>query len=98
MIKELNFKDKNRINEVDNFLKECSFSEYNQSIEWNRIRNEERKFYLYSVDQNNNIVWVCSLLEKGHKDKYLFAPRGPVLNYYNEKLIKSIYYLLVSML
>ena len=91
MIKELNFKDKNRINEVDNFLKECSFSEYNQSIEWNRIRNEERKFYLYSVDQNNNIVWVCSLLEKDHKDKYLLAPRGPVLNYYNEKLINLFF-------
>ena len=38
MIKELDFKDKNRINEVNKFLKECSFSEYNQSIEWNKIR------------------------------------------------------------
>ena len=60
-------------------------------LEWNKIRNEERKFYLYSVDQNNNIVWVCSLLEKGNKNKYLLAPRGPVLNYYNEKLINLFF-------
>lgn len=82
MIYELDFQDEIATKKINEFLKCCKFSEYNQSIEWNKIRNEKNKYYVYYEDTKGKIIWVCSLLEKVRdKKKYLYAPRGPVLNY-----------------
>ena len=41
MINELDFNDKSTIDKIKLFLKKNVNSEYNQSIEWNNIRNEK---------------------------------------------------------
>ena len=58
-----------------------------QSIEWNIIRNEKTKYFIYYVE-NEEIIWSCNLLEKEKNNtKYLYAPRGPVLKNSNFDLI-----------
>lgn len=92
MLRELeikNIKEKEKINE---FLKNSNPSEYNQSIEWNQIRIEKNKYYLYSENKSGEIVWVCSLLEKTeNNESYLYAPRGPVLNYDNANTLELFF-------
>ena len=90
MVQELDFSDKNMIKEINEFLLSNKWAEYNQTIEWNIIRNEKIKFYLYSVNELKEIMWVCSLVEK--KDgsiKNIYANRGPVLNYNDNFIIKK---------
>lgn len=82
MLKELDFEDKIIRNKISKFLEKNKFAEYTQSIEWNIIRNEKIKYYLYFEDNNGNILWVCSLLDKSNDlEKCIYANRGPVLNY-----------------
>lgn len=87
MIYSLNFNDITKVNRIKEFLKNNSDSDYMQSIEWNIIRNERKKYYIYYVE-NNEIIWSCNLLEKEKNNvKYLYAPRGPVLKDSNFDLI-----------
>ena len=75
MIIELDQNDSSEIKKVESFLNNCSFSDYMQSIEWNKIRNEKNKFFLYYANEEGNIIWSCSFLEKEinvAKDKYRF--------------------------
>jgi len=78
MICELDFNDFRQVNEINEFLKNNN-SDYMQSIEWHKIRNEKVKYFIYFVNDDNNILWSCNLLEKTRNDeKILYAPRGPV--------------------
>lgn len=89
MINELDFNDKSTIDKIKLFLKKNANSEYNQSIEWNNIRNEKVKYFLYYTDSEQHILWTCSLFEKNRENQsYLYAPRGPVLDFNNTNLIK----------
>ena len=66
-----------------------------QSIEWNIIRNEKTKYFIYYVE-NEEIIWSCNLLEKEKNNtKYLYAPRGPVLKNSNFDLI-NLFLIIVS--
>lgn len=49
-----------------------------------KIRNEKNKYALYKKE-NNKIKWFSILLEKkdNNNQKYLYAPRGPILDYAN---------------
>ena len=92
MLKELDFEDKIIRNKISKFLEKNKFAEYTQSIEWNIIRNEKIKYYLYFEDNNGNILWVCSLLDKSNDlEKCIYANRGPVLNYDNKEIIKCFF-------
>lgn len=85
MICELDFSDKIAIQKINDFLDQSLYAEYYQSIEWNQIRTEKMKYYLYYIDNSDRIVWVCNLLEKElDGQKIIYAPRGPVLNYCNQ--------------
>lgn len=87
MIYDLNFDDITKVNMIKEFLKQNSDSDYMQSIEWNIIRNEKKKYYIYYIE-NNEIIWSCNLLEKEKNNvKYLYAPRGPVLKNSNFDLM-----------
>lgn len=91
MLKQLNINDLETIKKINDFLKSSNYSEYNQSIEWNLIRNEQKKYYLYYLI-GNKIIWVCNLLEKEENgQKYLYAPRGPVLDYDNPIVLDSFF-------
>ena len=80
MIKELDLNNAEIINNINCFLKQNE-SDYMQSIEWHKIRNEKQKYFLYYIDNNGAIIWTCNLLEKTvNNEKYLYAPRGPVFN------------------
>lgn len=93
LIKELDFKDFDIINKINAFLIEHNESDYMQSIEWNIIRNENNKYYVYYLDFNGNIVFTCNLLEKEkNNEKYLYAPRGPVLDFNNKETTKLFLY------
>ena len=87
MVYELDFNNESVIKNINKFLQENIESDYMQSIEWNIIRNEEKKYYLYYI-VDAEILWTCNLLEK-IKDgkKYLYAPRGPVLKNSNLELL-----------
>lgn len=79
MIKELDFESSDLINQINIFLKSNLQSDYMQSIEWNKVRNEQVKYYLYYI-KNDEILWVCNLLEKEKNNKkILYAPRGPIM-------------------
>lgn len=92
MIKELNFNNVLETTKIYNFLKNSNYSEYTQSIKWNLIRNENTKFYLYFESEQGEILWVCNLLEKTNgKEKYLYAPRGPVLDYLNKQILECFF-------
>ena len=87
MIYELNLDDKIEVSKIKKFLSDNSDSDYMQSIEWNIIRNEKTKYFIYYVE-NEEIIWSCNLLEKEKNNvKYLYAPRGPVLKNSNFDLI-----------
>lgn len=87
MIFELNLNDEIEVSKIKRFLADNSDSDYMQSIEWNIIRNEKTKYFIYYVE-NEEIIWSCNLLEKEKNNtKYLYAPRGPVLKNSNFDLI-----------
>lgn len=87
MIFELNLNDEIEVSKIKRFLADNSDSDYIQSIEWNIIRNEKTKYFIYYVE-NEEIIWSCNLLEKEKNNtKYLYAPRGPVLKNSNFDLI-----------
>lgn len=87
MIYELNLDDKIEVSKIKKFLADNSDSDYMQSIEWNIIRNEKTKYFIYYVE-NEEIIWSCNLLEKEKNNvKYLYAPRGPVLKNSNFDLM-----------
>ncbi len=86
MIYELDLNDDIEVNKIKKFLASNN-SDYMQSIEWNIIRNETTKYFIYYVE-DSEIIWSCNLLEKEKdKTKYLYAPRGPVLKDDNFELI-----------
>lgn len=87
MLYELNNNDFSVVNKIRAFLKKNVNSDYMQSVEWNVIRNEKVKYFLYYI-VDNKIVWTCNLLvkEKNGK-KFLYAPRGPVFINSNFNLI-----------
>ena len=79
MIRELDINNEFQVSKIKVFLRDNINSDYMQSIEWNIIRNEKNKYFIY-YEKNDNILWSCNLLEKEkNKNKYLYAPRGPVL-------------------
>ena len=87
MILELNLNDEIEVSKIKRFLADNSDSDYMQSVEWNIIRNEKTKYFIYYVE-NEEIIWSCNLLEKEKNNtKYLYAPRGPVLKNSNFDLI-----------
>ncbi len=92
MLYELNLNDVNKIKEIKAFLKHNNYANYMQSIEWNLIRNEKQKYYLY-YELNHKIIWVCNLLEKEkNNEKYVYAPRGPVLDYQNKEILNLFFH------
>lgn len=89
MIHELDYSNKELIKRINKFL-EVNDSDYMQSIEWNKIRNEETKYFLYYIDKNDSIIWTCNLLEKTkNNEKLLYAPRGPVFNSSNKGIFND---------
>ena len=88
MINELDLNNIESINKINKFL-QLNNSDYMQSIEWHKVRNEKIKYFLYFTDVGGNILWTCNLLEKTKNNiKYLYAPRGPIYDL-NEKNIFS---------
>lgn len=88
MIKEWNGStDKEKILR---FLENSAYSDYMQDIKWNIVRNEEEKYYLYSIEEGV-IKWVCNILVKGYDEKFLYAPRGPILDYSNKDNIATFF-------
>ena len=83
-VKKLNKKEKE-------FIYNNEYSHFNQDIKYNEIRNEKNKHYLIS-EKNGKLIWMCNLLEK-EKDigKVIYAPRGPILNFENEKDIETFF-------
>lgn len=83
-IKEVNEKDKELLQEIEYFINKSTYSDYMQTIEWKKIRNEKNKYALYRKE-NDKIVWFSILLEKRDNKgkKYLYSPRGPILDYTN---------------
>ena len=80
MIRELDINNELQVSKIKEFLRDNINSDYMQSIEWNIIRNEKNKYFIY-YEKNGNILWSCNLLEKEKNEiRYLYAPRGPVLN------------------
>lgn len=91
MINQLNFENKNQIKKVEEFLQKNSSFEYLQSVEWNKIRTEKNKFFLF-FEEAGEIVWSCSLFEKQIDGEVIvYAPRGPVLDYENKEQLKCFF-------
>lgn len=85
MIYELNFNEMDNCKKIEEFLARNN-SDYMQSIMWNKIRTEKNKYFVF-YEENNEIIFSCSLFEKIISGKsYLYAPRGPVLNNCNYEL------------
>ena len=92
MIKEVIENDLVELQKINDFLKKSKNSEYTQNIKWNHIRNEKNKYYLYCENCDSEILWVCNLLEKERGgERYIYAPRGPVLDYSDEKVLKIFF-------
>lgn len=88
MIKELDLNNIELVNKINDFL-HLNNSDYMQSIEWHKIRNESVKYFIYFIDETENILWTCNLLEKFKNDKkYLYAPRGPIYNQKQKNIFK----------
>jgi len=91
MIYELDLNNIELINKINKFLKNND-SDYMQSIEWYKIRNEKIKYFLYFLDSDGNILWTCNLLEKTKDNiKYLYAPRGPVFDLNQKNIFTSFF-------
>ena len=89
MIQELDLNNLELIKKINIFL-EKNNADYMQSIEWHKVRNEIKKYYLYYIDKNGEIKWTCNLLEKTKNNKkYLYAPRGPIYDVENEMIFTS---------
>ena len=88
MIHELDINNNALVDKINFFLKENIASDYMQSIQWHNVRNEKNKYFLY-FEHKDKIIWTCNLLEKSkNNEKYLYAPRGPVLNFNNKDEIE----------
>ena len=88
MIYELDINDKSAVKKVNNFLSSQSNADYMQEIDWTNVRYEEKCCFLYYI-LNDEIVWTCSLMEKNKNgEKYIYAPRGPVLKDNDFRLIE----------
>lgn len=88
MIHELDINNSILVDKINFFLKENIVSDYMQSIQWHNVRNEKNKYFLY-FEHKDKIIWTCNLLEKSkNNEKYLYAPRGPVLNFNNKDEIE----------
>lgn len=83
-IKEIDENNKSIVDAIQTFINQSNYSDYMQTLEWKNIRNEHQKYALYK-EVNHEIVWFCILLEKidSNGEKYLYAPRGPILDYSN---------------
>lgn len=92
MIKCLDFNNNMEIARISKFLMKNTFSEYTQDTEWNLIRNENIKYFLYYENKQHEIQWTCNLLDKSNdKLSILYAPRGPVLDYNDKKIVKLFF-------
>lgn len=92
MIKEYQDGDEQVRKKISVFLKNNTYSEYTQGINWYHIRNEKIKYYLYYEDLDGSIKWTCNLLDKSNEfEKILYAPRGPVLDYKNKNEISCFF-------
>lgn len=92
MLKELNSDDFTLCQKINEFLEKSIYSDYMQGINWNHIRNEKLKYYLYFENENGEIEWVCNLLDKSNeKEKILYAPRGPIIDYGNKEILESFF-------
>lgn len=86
MICELNINNETEFFKIKEFLIKND-SDYMQDINWNIIRNESKKYFLFCVE-DNDIIWTCSLLQKENSEgQFLYAPRGPVLKNSDFKLL-----------
>ena len=71
MIYELNLDDKIEVGKIKKFLADNSDSDYMQSIEWNIIRNEKTKYFIYYVE-NEEIIWFVPISSKVDKYKTIY--------------------------
>lgn len=55
MIKCLDFNNNMEIARISKFLMKNTFSEYTQDTEWNLIRNENIKYFLYYENKQHEI-------------------------------------------
>ena len=84
--------DKDRYEE---FLKTSPKSHFLQSYYWGEFSKEKKNlfpYYMGLVDDNDNILGTCLLLEKRLplNYSYFYCPRGFVIDYTDDNLIKDI--------
>lgn len=79
----------------ENFQKESPKSHFLQSYYWgefSKVKKNLTPYYMGLVDEKDNVLGTCLLLEKKLplSYSYFYSPRGFVIDYSNEELIKDM--------
>ncbi len=79
----------------ENFQKESPKSHFLQSYYWGEFSKAKKNltpYYMGLVDEKDNVLGTCLLLEKKLplSYSYFYSPRGFVIDYSNEELIKDM--------
>lgn len=86
------FIDKIPKKEYENFLKNNTESHFQQSYEWGKFCQKNKKVipHYVGLKENNKLIATALLLEKRlpMRLSYFYSPRGYILNYSNKNTIK----------
>jgi len=88
-VKTLNFNKVEDLKKYNDFLRRSHYYDFFQTIDWFLFKSVEEKYIFYKEDGGKiKFGGVIFVLEKAGT-KYLYCPRGPVINYNNLSELKE---------
>lgn len=89
---ELNINDEKMVKKYNDFVENSSFGRYFQHVNWSKVKSNWESYYLYKVNENNEIIATMLILSIQNEDgnTFMYSPRGPVCDIYNIELFKTL--------
>ena len=80
------------INDFNKFLASNERCNFQQSLEWSKVKTSWKTEVILAEDKNKNIigsltVWIRKIPIFGH---IMYAPRGPICNVHNKEVLEQL--------
>lgn len=84
--------DKEQVKKYNEFIKKCSKVSFMQSVEWGKVKSNWIQEIVYIEEKGNIVAGMNLLIKKIPKLKtsIIYAPRGPVCDINNVKLVEKL--------
>lgn len=88
----LDIKDKKRLNEYENFIKNHPNGHLMQSTNWIKVKEGWESDYVYLTDKDDQIIAALSILsvKNDGEHAFMYAPRGPVCDFHDTDLVDAL--------